>query len=356
MRFKTVAAGLAVAAAVVGLSGGKASAQSFFEKLFGLGGGASSVKASPRRPADLPPAVRLRDIPPGPAEQAWRARRVQREEATESGPKFRTVCVRLCDGYYFPVSNATSRKNFSRDARACTSQCGEEGRLFYAPDHDEPDKLVDLQGHGYAELPNAFRYRKSLIQGCACKPAPWSEEAMARHRQYALDEEARRNRSLPPISVAETAPAHQLPPPVKGAGVLVISSAGDTVAQAPVPQPAAQPAAPEARGPSAEPVEIKPAEPVSATLATGPSAVQPATAVAERPQRGRRDGRTRETRARPAQVRMIATVSTEKPRPQRSAAATPARGKKVAMAQGGGAFLGPAKYTYPGDAPVRRYR
>ena len=44
--------------------------------------------------------------------------------------------------------------------------------------------MVDLAGRKYKDLPHAFGYRKALVQGCACKPVPWSYEEAARHRQY----------------------------------------------------------------------------------------------------------------------------------------------------------------------------
>jgi hypothetical protein len=47
--------------------------------------------------------------------------------------------------------------------------------------------MVDLSGRSYASLPNAFRYRKALVEGCSCKPAPWSVEEAARHQGYAGD-------------------------------------------------------------------------------------------------------------------------------------------------------------------------
>ncbi len=36
---------------------------------------------------------------------------------------YRTVCVRLCDGYFFPVSYSTLPNYFDRDAEACESKC-----------------------------------------------------------------------------------------------------------------------------------------------------------------------------------------------------------------------------------------
>ena len=95
----------------------------------------------------------------------------------------------MCDGFYYPMSNGVRRERLYRDNRACMQGCDGEARLFYYPTTGgSVEKMVDLAGRSYASLPNAFRYRKALVEGCACKPAPWSAEEAARHQGYAVGE------------------------------------------------------------------------------------------------------------------------------------------------------------------------
>jgi hypothetical protein len=47
------------------------------------------------------------------------------------GSTYRTLCVRLCDGYYFPISHATGQDGFMRDAERCAASCGSDARLFF---------------------------------------------------------------------------------------------------------------------------------------------------------------------------------------------------------------------------------
>ena len=102
---------------------------------------------------------------------------------------YRTLCVRTCDGYYFPISFSTTRSEFGRDADKCTASCGSEARLFYHPNPGgKVEDMVDLAGLGYATLPSAFKYRQSIVSGCACKPEPWSEAERERHQAYARSE------------------------------------------------------------------------------------------------------------------------------------------------------------------------
>jgi hypothetical protein len=84
---------------------------------------------------------------------------------------YRTVCVRLCDGYYFPVSFSTLPNHFERDAEVCTSKCAAPTELFY---YQNPggsvEQMVGAQSNTpYKSMKTAFRYRKEYVQGCSCK-------------------------------------------------------------------------------------------------------------------------------------------------------------------------------------------
>lgn len=100
--------------------------------------------------------------------------------------RYRTLCVRTCDGYYFPISFSTSRAGLVRDAKQCESRCGAPARLFY---HRNPgadiQHMIDLNGQPYSSLENAFRYREELVEGCRCTPQPWSEAAQQEYRRRA---------------------------------------------------------------------------------------------------------------------------------------------------------------------------
>lgn len=109
------------------------------------------------------------------------------DRAFEAGSPttYRTLCVRLCDGFYFPISFATNGSGLARDADRCSASCGGEARLFYhANPGGDANGMVDLTGLAYGGLPNAFKYRKALVEGCQCRPEPWSDAEQQRHRAY----------------------------------------------------------------------------------------------------------------------------------------------------------------------------
>ena len=54
------------------------------------------------------------------------------------GGEFHTTCVRTCDGYFFPMSNAASLGDFERDQKNCESSCpGTEMQVFYSRGMDD---------------------------------------------------------------------------------------------------------------------------------------------------------------------------------------------------------------------------
>lgn len=216
-----------------------AAAQGLLQSLFGLG-------SSP------PPRPVPQYYPQRPVSPYYTPFRSAPGSGVESGGggSYRTVCVRMCDGYYFPISHGVSRSHFTRDAAACQSSCGSEARLFYAPSNGSADDFVDLGGRSYSQIPNAFKYRKALSPSCACKPAPWSEAELARHQRYA----AEAGRAAAPVAVAE--PEKQ---PVQGKLASAEKPSGRTKAPGTAPS-AAQPA-PIAAPVAASVMVIEPAAP-----------------------------------------------------------------------------------------------
>ena len=92
---------------------------------------------------------------------------------------YRTLCVRLCDGYYFPVSFATLPNYFPRDAEVCQSKCAAPAELYY---HQNPggavEQMVSIsEQKPYTSLRNAFRHRKEYVEGCSCKQAEYVPSA-----------------------------------------------------------------------------------------------------------------------------------------------------------------------------------
>jgi len=92
---------------------------------------------------------------------------------------YRTVCVRTCDGYYYPISYATSQDKFAEDAQACQQTCpAAETVLMTNRTGEDINQAVSTSGAPYSSLPNAFRYRKEVVPTCGCR-APGQSWAQA---------------------------------------------------------------------------------------------------------------------------------------------------------------------------------
>lgn len=90
---------------------------------------------------------------------------------------YRTMCVRTCDGYYFPISWSVPQGAFERDSRACEAMCpGTQVELHYhrVSGEDSEDMISAATGVPYREMSNAFLYRKpgaAIPAGCGCGAA-----------------------------------------------------------------------------------------------------------------------------------------------------------------------------------------
>jgi len=84
---------------------------------------------------------------------------------------YHTVCVRACDGFYFPISYSTVPSRFADDARACQRQCPAADAELYSFRNpgENMEQAVSVTGQPYTSLANAFRYRKEIIAGCSCR-------------------------------------------------------------------------------------------------------------------------------------------------------------------------------------------
>ena len=101
---------------------------------------------------------------------------------------YRTVCVRLCDGYYFPVSFSTLPQHFDRDADACQSKCAAPVELYY---HQNPGSGVETavshkSKQVYSTLKVAFLYRTKFLPGCSCKQAEYLPSGGTERRADAI--------------------------------------------------------------------------------------------------------------------------------------------------------------------------
>lgn len=104
---------------------------------------------------------------------------------------YRTLCVRLRDGYYYPISAAAQPGEFGRDEATCRASCSSPAKLFVYKNKDgAPETMTGLDGMPYEQLATAFQYRVSYDSACTCSASPWTDASAHRHRLYALEQGA----------------------------------------------------------------------------------------------------------------------------------------------------------------------
>ena len=101
----------------------------------------------------------------------------------------RTVCVRTCDGGFFPISSGATPLDFRRDQKVCAMMCPEtETQLFYQSmtNGQETGQMTStVTGRAYQDLPNAFAYRSRDLSkpgSCGCNLSAYYQEMIKREK------------------------------------------------------------------------------------------------------------------------------------------------------------------------------
>lgn len=120
-------------------------------------------------------------------EEGWRStpRRDLETSRIEQYATYRTLCVRSCDGYYFPISYSTLPSHFGEDKAQCRTRCAAPAQLYvYRNPGEEPEQMVSADGTAaYENHDNAWRYRNEYVEGCSCKATEYDPSAIAKANQ-----------------------------------------------------------------------------------------------------------------------------------------------------------------------------
>ena len=149
------------------------------------------------------------------------------------GNTYRTLCVRTCDGFFFPISFATVPGRFGDDEQTCKRLCPAAETMLFAHRNpgEEVDQAVSISGTPYTQMPNAFKYRQAYSSSCSCRATgqSWAEalgvtrdETLQQGDILVTEQRAKQMSQPRPIagqqkgkgqSVGTTQPAEQPQPP-----------------------------------------------------------------------------------------------------------------------------------------------
>jgi Protein of unknown function (DUF2865) len=180
---------------------------------------APSVQSGPRQPKRL-------------ASREARPRRLTGELKIAVGGSY-LVCVRACDGGFFPVSYIGDRDSL---AKICQALCpNAETQLYSMPFGGTIEDSASMSGLPYASLPNAGKFEQAVDQNCSCrrKDQSWAEALAgieARLQRHPGDIVV-----TPEISEQMSRPA--APAPISVAKARATDADALALAQKPEPQP-----------------------------------------------------------------------------------------------------------------------
>jgi hypothetical protein len=164
---------------------------------------------------------------------------------------YRTLCVRTCDGYYFPISYSTVPSKFPEDEQICHRQCPAAEVALYSHRNPGEDvsRAVSTSGRLYTDLPTAFSYRKQVNAACNCRlPGQSWAEALQQGSDQTIErgdivvtEERAKQLSQPRFDAqAKAVNASQAPARGKGADEASSAPASPAGAEQQPPAPAEQ--------------------------------------------------------------------------------------------------------------------
>jgi hypothetical protein len=136
----------------------------------------------------------------------------------EPGSGSFAVCVRTCDGGFFPVSYSANRTRYQELGELCQAMCPNvETQLFTMAFGREVEQSVSAaDGRPYSSLPNAGRFRTKYDPACTCKKAEQSWSEALGNAERMLGRDSRRDQIVTPERAAELSrPQAAKAPPAK---------------------------------------------------------------------------------------------------------------------------------------------
>jgi hypothetical protein len=151
-KTKFCLAAMAVSLAVAAVVLPQPAAAGFLDRLFGDVRRAIEPSRAPSQPFVDPFTSLANHFNPSAREQL---------RADNGGPS-KAFCVRTCDGHFFPVQAHAGMTA----ADSCRAFCPATETKLYGGSNIDTASAND--GSRYADLPNAFVYRKAMVAGCTC--------------------------------------------------------------------------------------------------------------------------------------------------------------------------------------------
>jgi hypothetical protein len=148
-----------------------------FEALFGGG-----ARQAPVNEATLPPPDEQQQMIENSIEKEKRG-------ANVSAGSY-AVCVRTCDGSFFPVSYSGAGSRSDSLEEVCRSLCPNADMALYSfPFGGTIEQAVSSSGEPYVNMPNALKFQQTFDPSCSCrrKGESWAQALANAEARYGHD-------------------------------------------------------------------------------------------------------------------------------------------------------------------------
>ena len=149
--------------------------RNIFEALFGGGAKPQSEPYQPINPETMSPDQQQQTIE--------KSIDKEKRSANASAGSY-AVCVRTCDGSFFPVSYVGAS---GRLEDVCRSLCpNADVQLYSFPFGGTIEQAVSISGERYVDMPNALKFQQTFDPTCACrrKGESWAQALAAAEAKY----------------------------------------------------------------------------------------------------------------------------------------------------------------------------
>jgi hypothetical protein len=108
---------------------------------------------------------------PGPASDSSTRQNKQASNGNTGLTSGRSVCVRLCDGAFFPIASVAGHSDIASREESCSALCPDAPTALYLQPggSDKIEDAVSTSGAPYTALPVALRYRTTADNTCTCR-------------------------------------------------------------------------------------------------------------------------------------------------------------------------------------------
>jgi hypothetical protein len=151
------------------------------------------------------------------------------------------VCVRTCDGGFFPLSVSARSASDEELTELCKALCpNAEVRLYSRNPARDISTALGADGTAYSDLPNALKYTKVLVPECGCKPPHQSWVEALGPAEQLLGEMGGAKASDATITEQQSQSMSLPSAPKPGKGARKVGKAPDVIAPPPIASPLIQ--------------------------------------------------------------------------------------------------------------------